>query len=165
MILSMLCRAVAGEDHQQYIHKMRRNGEWADTVFLHALGNVYGANMVVFQAGTDPALLGPCLHEDLGSTGTHLLVPVALVNDYHFWGVVPCVFFLEPEPIDKGELAPFMIGDGLSRPGKRQRTEASQPGLVRTRRPREAEDEEDGTHPRALYQNIGAQQNPVVSPE
>ena len=93
MILSMLCRAVAGEDHQQYVQRMRRNGEWADTVFLHALGNVYGANVVVFQAGTDPALLGPCLHEDLGSTGAHLMVPVALVNDYHFWGVVPCVSF------------------------------------------------------------------------
>ena len=93
------------------------------------------------------------------------MVPVALVNDYHFWGVVPCVFILEPEPVDKGELAPFMIGDGFSRPGKRQRTEASQPGLVRTRQPKEAEEKEDGTHPGALYQNIGTQQNPVVSPE
>ena len=38
MMLSTLCRSVSGVDFREYLNNMSRNGEWADTMFLHALG-------------------------------------------------------------------------------------------------------------------------------
>ena len=35
------------------------------------------------------------------------MVPIALVNDHHFWGVIESGPELAIEPVDKGELAVF----------------------------------------------------------
>ena len=70
-----------------YRARVPKNGEWVDTVFLHALACAYGVTVLVFQAGCNPTILGPHLHEDLDQD-CDVVVPVALVNDYHFWAVV-----------------------------------------------------------------------------
>ena len=109
MIIANLVQAVADEDFPTYVQRMRRSGEWVDTAFLHALGCAYGVTVLVFQDGMEPAILGPHLHDDFDGE-CDIIVPVALVNDYHFWAVVP---FAEPGGavvpwvVDKGELPPF----------------------------------------------------------
>ena len=87
MTVSQLVRHVSGEDLATYRARMKVNGEWADTVFMHALACAYGVTVLVFQEQCDPAILGPHLHEDL-EQDCDVVVPVALVNDYHFWAVV-----------------------------------------------------------------------------
>jgi len=109
MTVSQLAWHVIGEVFSAYRVRMREPGEWVDTVFLHALACAYGVTVLVFQNGCDPAILGPHLHEDL-DRDCDVVVPVALVNDYHFWAVVksrlPGVG-CTPGARDKGELLPF----------------------------------------------------------
>ena len=87
MTVAKLCCTVSGWSFQEYLAKMRQDREWADTAFLHALGRAHGVNVVIFQAHTDETLVG----EDLADSAQHedratISVPVALVNDHHFWG-------------------------------------------------------------------------------
>ena len=89
MTVAKLCCTVSGLSFHEYLAKMRQDREWVDTAFLHALGRAYGVNVVIFQAHMDEALVG----EDLQDSAEHedcIAVPVALVNDHHFWGVLPC---------------------------------------------------------------------------
>jgi len=58
--------------------------EWVDTAFMHALACAFGVTVLVFQDGVDSAVLGQ--HQIDGDDGDcDLVVPVALVTDYHFW--------------------------------------------------------------------------------
>ena len=104
MTVSKLCSRVSGWSFQEYLAKMRRDREWVDTAFLHALGRAYGVNVLIFQAHTDETLVGEDLAENAGHEHhTPIAVPVALVNDQHFWGVLPCADVDAIEPVDKGE--------------------------------------------------------------
>ena len=62
MTMTKLVGHVCGENMSTYRVRMRKNGEWVDTVFLHALACAYGVTVWVFQDGCDPAILGPHLH-------------------------------------------------------------------------------------------------------
>ena len=88
---------------------MQKSGEWVDTAFMHVLACAVGATELVFQDGVDPAIIGPKLIDgDYGDCD--LVVPVALVNDYHCWDVVKSTFPGEasaPWVRDKGELVAF----------------------------------------------------------
>ena len=64
---------------------MRQDREWVDLAFLHALGRAHGVNVVIFQAHVDETLVGEDL-QDSAEHGDRIAVPVALVNDHHFWG-------------------------------------------------------------------------------
>eukprot|EP00974_Lingulodinium_polyedra_P012071 1165575-Lingulodinium_polyedra.AAC.1 len=46
---------------------------------------------------------------------TPILVPVALINDRHFWGVLACAKEVAICPVDKGEHATLLsyVGKGL----------------------------------------------------
>ena len=117
MTVSQLVRHVSGENMSTYRQRMRENGEWVDTVFLHALACAYGVTVLVFQDGCDPAILGPHLHEDLDQD-CDVVVPLALVNDYHFWAVVESRLpglGCTPWARDKGEHLPFQSDDNLAR--------------------------------------------------
>ena len=109
MTVSGLTHAVTGEDFPSYVQRMQRNGEWVDTASTHALACAFGVTVLVFQEGVDPAIIGPHLID--GDNGDcDLVVPVALVNDYHFWAVVKSTFPREasaPWVRDKGELVAF----------------------------------------------------------
>ncbi len=55
------------------------------------LACAFGVTVLVFQDGADPTIIGPHFI-DGGSGDCVLLVPVALVNDYHFWSVAKSTF-------------------------------------------------------------------------
>lgn len=143
MTVAQLCKLVSGQEHREYIEKVGRDGQWADTAFLHALGCAYGADVYVFQEGMDIALLGPCLCQtgESHNQAVPIMVPVALVNNHHFWGVTQ----EDPTPIapvDKGDL-PVLMDDQATSPCKRRRLDT--PGD-------EAGDEEDGVDMMPYYQ-------------
>ena len=113
MTVAKLCCTVSGWSFQEYLAKMRQDREWADLAFLHALGRAHGVNVVIFQAHMDETLVG----EDLQDSAEHedrIAVPVALVNDHHFWGVLPCGHEVAVDAVDKGEHAALRshVGDG-----------------------------------------------------
>ena len=104
MTVAKLCCTVSGWSFQEYLAKMRQDREWADLAFVHALGRAHGVNVVIFQAHMDETLVG----EDLQDSVEHedrIAVPVALVNDHHFWGVLPCGHEVAVDAVDKGEHA------------------------------------------------------------
>ena len=116
MTVAKLCCTVSGWSFQEYVAKMRQDRCWVDTAFLHALGRAHGVNVVIFQAHTDETLVGEDLAESVEHEDrVHIAVPVALVNDHHFWGVLPCADFVAVNPVDKGEHAALRshMGDGL----------------------------------------------------
>ena len=82
--------------------------ERVDAAFMYDLG-AFGVTILVLQDGADPTIIGPHLIDgDYGDCD--LVVPVALVNDYHFWAVVKSTFPGEasaPWVRDKGELVAF----------------------------------------------------------
>ena len=80
---------------------MQQNGHLADTALLHGMGNAYGIDVLIFQVGTDPACVGTCLHLEDGS---RVVVPVALVNDYHFWGLLSDHVEEDIAHVDKGDI-------------------------------------------------------------
>ena len=49
MTVTQLVSHVSGENMATYRTRMRGNGEWVDTVFLHALACAYGVTVLVFQ--------------------------------------------------------------------------------------------------------------------
>ena len=109
MTVSQLVALVSGESMSTYRERMHHNGEWVDTVFLHALACAYGVTVLVFQDACDPCILGPQLHEDFDQE-CDVVVPMALVNDYHFWAAIPMRLpdmGCTPAACDKGELVPF----------------------------------------------------------
>ena len=61
---------------------------WIDASGLHALGCIYSVDVAVLQADMEPALLGPSIKGQ--SFGT-AMVAVAMVNDMHFWALLPRV--------------------------------------------------------------------------
>ena len=107
--VSGLTHAVTSENFPSYVQRMQRNGDWADTACMHDLGSPYSC----FQVGVDPTILGPHLID--GDAGDcDLVVPVALVNDYHFWAVVKSTCPREasaPWVKGKGELVAFQAED------------------------------------------------------
>ena len=90
------------------------------------------------------------------SAGAHnrqppMAVPIALLNDVHFWGVTELLPEAPPPPIDKGEHAVFAAIEGLDIcPG---------PGGTRQADPG---DPEDGEDPDVAFSPAGdaAQMNP-----
>ena len=119
MSLEKLCCVVSGLSFDDYLAKMGRDREWIDTPMLHTLGCTYGADICVFQPSMDPALVGQSLMDE--TANTEVMVPIALVNDCHFWGVCECLD-LPIEPIDKGDCLAAHMQDVASQPIKRPRT-------------------------------------------
>lgn len=140
MSVCKLCEMVSGTTFAKYIEDVECDCHWADTVFLHALGCAYGANVYVFQDGMDISLLGPTLSMCEGGEEDDkaIAVPVALANNYHYWGVKQEVM-TPAAPVDKGDFALCLLpvsGQGVS----------PQPGRKRCR------DEDDGVDPTASHE-------------
>ena len=70
-----------------YIAKMYQTTFWIDASFLHALGRIFKVDVMLFQAGSDVAFVGENLgqHEPARCVP---MIPLALANDRHYWGVV-----------------------------------------------------------------------------
>jgi len=85
-------------DFLEYLDEMTKPGAWVDIAFLHAMACANGVDIALIQAGMSPVLLGisthqgqelvlDCENDDKAKYPT--VVPMALVNDVHFWGVLP----------------------------------------------------------------------------
>ncbi len=121
MQMHTLCRVVSGAvSFREYTDAMARNHEWVDAAFLHAVANAFQVDVCVFQLGVEPVLLGVSLQDSRG--GEAPLVPIALVNDFHFWGVVEETA-AEVPPVDKGDIWPIQQDQEQSRPRKRRRAD------------------------------------------
>ena len=88
------CFAVSGLIFEYYDGRMFMDGEWADTALLLGMACAFGVDVVIFQVGMDPALIGISMLSDTGPATASMrsgsrLVPLALVNDRHFWGLRP----------------------------------------------------------------------------
>ena len=70
-----------------YLEKMSRQHFWIDASVLHALGTIFKVDVMLFQAGSDVAFVGENLgqHEPASCVP---MIPLALANDRHYWGVV-----------------------------------------------------------------------------
>ena len=114
MTVARLCEIVSGRDFRGYLAQMRQNHVRIDTAFLHALGCAYGCNVVIFQPHMEPALVGMRLTESVREeSDVPIMVPIALLNDSHFWGVTAGTPPPDVDPVDKGELAVFCSRMGL----------------------------------------------------
>ena len=88
--LADLVRAGSGLAVGAYLERMKHKGAWVDAPFLHGLACAYPLDVLVMQnlPGATFALLGWSLTpgDKLSAQWT---VPVALVNDFHYWALVP----------------------------------------------------------------------------
>ena len=109
MTVSGLTHAVTGEDFPKLCAMDAE--EWGMGRYcLHGrFGMCFWVTVLVFQDVVDPAIIGPHLID--GDDGDcDLVVPVAFVNDCHFWAVVKSRFPIEasaPWVRDKGDLVAF----------------------------------------------------------
>ena len=84
-------------DFLEYLQEMTQPDAWVDTAFLHAMACANGVDIILIQAGKSPVLLGSSTHQgqeqdcenDDDKAKDPTAVPMALVNDVHFWGVLP----------------------------------------------------------------------------
>ena len=68
-----------------YLQYMGEPNTWIDAVMMHALACLFKVDVVIFQIGSDTSFVGTSLAE--ASASTPPLVPVAMANDRHWWGL------------------------------------------------------------------------------
>ena len=68
-------------DHVRLVGKYK---DWVDASVLHALGCAFKVDVLIFQEKVDPTVVGFSL---LGGGDAHNIVPLAMMNDRHFWSV------------------------------------------------------------------------------
>ncbi len=74
------------ETFPRYISRMGKDGEWVDASFLHALACHYRVDCLVWAEHGEPMRIGHSLGREADASFGY--VPVAMVNDLHFWGLV-----------------------------------------------------------------------------
>lgn len=94
---------------ERYLESMSRTGCWADTTFMHALASSCNVDVIVFQDTMEPALLG----SSLGGNEALCVIPIALVNNFHYWAMEIAVE-AAMEVRDKGD--PCLAGTVLPQP-------------------------------------------------
>ena len=85
-----------------YLEKMSQRYFWVDIAMLHALGVLFKVDVVIFQYGSDISFVGATLQFQATAEGHRQankfstprtsalpLIPVALHNDRHYWGLTP----------------------------------------------------------------------------
>ena len=89
--LGDLIRAASGMPVQLYLDRMRHKGTWVDVPFLHSLACAYRLDVLIMQDLPDAsfALLGFSLTPGDKAEAPQWTIPVALVNDFHYWALVP----------------------------------------------------------------------------
>ena len=73
------------EPYDMHLRRMSSDREWVDASVIHALACVFRVDVAIWQAHADPMLVGHSLLSQGPAAG---LLPIALHNDHHFWGVV-----------------------------------------------------------------------------
>ena len=113
MTVARLCEIVSGTSFREYLVQMGKEREWIDTACLHGLACAFGASVVIFQQDMDAALVGVSLLDAQDDSDDPLMVPVALLNDCHFWGVKCAGDIGRVQFVDKGELGVLRASMGL----------------------------------------------------
>ena len=85
--LAMHMSTIKDNDFSAYLRRMAVDGEWLDALALHALACSYKVDLLVWQEGIDQTILGHS-HARSG-TPPLAMITTAMVNDLHYWGVVP----------------------------------------------------------------------------
>ena len=117
---------------------------------------------MVFQEHSDEALVGEDMMENTSDEREPaIMVPIALVNDHHFWGVVDSKDGVLIAPVDKGECAAFRSPTCLGQcPDASGRVGGSAGlGVCPDSSGRHAKDAssglEDGEKPHVAFQDMG----------
>ena len=106
MPIHRLCSVVSGKSFSDYMASMSADCTWADTALMQGLACAYGADLCLFL-DSGPALLGQSLVQ-ADRPSDNVMVPVALANDFHYWGVLEIVLE-EASPVDKGDFCATSI--------------------------------------------------------
>ena len=85
MTIALLCETVSSTGFREYLTQMGRDGAWIDTAFLHGLGCAYEVDVMIFQTGMEPALVGISLLDMGDSQGryTHVESVSVLIHATH----------------------------------------------------------------------------------
>ena len=84
------------EAFDEYVNRMAHDGEWLDASCLHALGCAFSMDIMIWQQHQDQTLVGiSCGNITKQSLG---MLSLAMVNDLHYWAVVPVDFPDMPLP-------------------------------------------------------------------
>jgi len=73
------------EPYDNHLKRMLCDKEWVDASVIHALACVFRVDVAIWQAHQEPHVLGQSMLSQSPAFG---LLPLALNNDHHFWGVV-----------------------------------------------------------------------------
>ena len=73
------------EPYDDHLQRMSTDGEWVDASVIHALACVFRVDVAIWQAHQEPYMLGHSMSSP--EDPPFGLVPIALKNDHHFWGV------------------------------------------------------------------------------
>ena len=76
---------VAGRTFADQVRCVSTDKEWIDCSCLLALACFFHVDVVIFQAGVEPAMLGTSM---MGAN-PYAVLSLAMVNDVHFWGLRP----------------------------------------------------------------------------
>jgi hypothetical protein len=68
-----------------YLANIGKMGTWVDTAFLHGLACSCHLDIIIFQEGMDPTLVG----SSFAGEAVEALVPIAIVNSFHFCAMKP----------------------------------------------------------------------------
>ena len=72
------------ETYSQHVARMKGDKVWVDASMIHALCCCMAVDAGVWQNNADPMLVGI----SLGGRQSLALVPMVMINDLHFWGVL-----------------------------------------------------------------------------
>ena len=82
--LSLIMSTGGHRSFGSYLTYMAIDTHWIDAGCLHAIANIFGVDVLVFQLGVDPCFVGASYH---GGKVT-IVVLVCMVNDLHYWALV-----------------------------------------------------------------------------
>ena len=69
--------------YQDWLCQLSEAGTWLDTAAMLGLAASFNVDVVILQADQGPCIVGASLL----NLASDMMVPVLLVNDYHFWAV------------------------------------------------------------------------------
>ena len=96
-----LALAMATENKRsfgEYLLHMAKDKTRIDASGIHAGGCVFGMDFAIFQCGMDPAVVGSNFHCNHTGAPATILGAIAMVNDLHFWAILPLLEFPSPKP-------------------------------------------------------------------
>ena len=91
-VLAMSMSGVPKGTYGMHCATLETDKEWIDASLMHALGCVFRVDVALWQEGADVTMVGHSLARlanGVVSSEALDMIPIALVNDLHYWGVIP----------------------------------------------------------------------------